>query len=135
MKRSWDGKNVDLSLLTTYIGEFFKAKDFEAVKGEIPTGFQIFASGSPLFRMQGYICVTIEGNPNNFTVTIERSTEKKKGDTPRFMFIEQMLFGGYLTLRKLKSDEAWLKLEKELWKYVENSVLKLTNSGNPTTFH
>jgi hypothetical protein len=129
MKRNWDGKNIDLSLLTMHIGEFFKAKDFEAVKGETPTGYQIFASGSPLFRMHGYICVTIEGNPNNFTVTIERSTEKKKGDIPRFMFIEQMLFGGYLTLRKLKSDETWLKLEKELWRHVENSVLQLINSA------
>lgn len=129
MKRSWNGKNVDLALLATRIGDFFKVHDFEAIKGEIPTGYQIFAENSPYYKMQGYICVTIEGKPDDFTITIERSTDKGKRDVPRLMLLEQMIFGGYLTLRKLKSDEVWLKLEKELWKHVENSVLQLTNSS------
>lgn len=128
-RRNWNGKNVDLELLTTHIGDFFKIHDFEAIKGETPTGYQILAENSPHFRMQGYICVTIDGEPNDFTVTIEKSTDKNKVNVPRFMFIEQMLFGGYLTLRKLKSNEAWLKLEEELWRHIENSVLQLTNSS------
>lgn len=49
MQRNWKEKNVDLALLTTRIGIFFKVKDFEAVKGKIPTGYQIFAEDSPLF--------------------------------------------------------------------------------------
>jgi hypothetical protein len=129
MQKNWIGKNVDLALLTANIGNFFKINDFEAVKGEMPTGYKIFAGDSPYFKIQGCLCVTIEGNPNNFTVKIERSTEEEKKDTYHLMFIERMIFGGYLTIRKLKSDEAWLKLEKEFWRYVENSVLRLTNTA------
>jgi hypothetical protein len=132
MQKSWTGKNVDLTLLTTKIGDFFKKNDFEAVRGEISGGYQIFAVDSPYFRIHGHVCVTIEGNSNNFTVKFEKSTDKKKRETPRLMFIEQMLFGGFLILRDLKSDEAWLKLEKEFWRYVENSVLWLTNSAQNT---
>lgn len=130
MQKSWTGKNIDLALFTAQIGNFFKRNDFEAVRGEIPNGvgYQIFAANSPYFRIQGHVCVTIEGTPNNFTVKIERSTEKKKRDIPHLMFLEQMLFGGFLILRDLKSDEAWLKLEKEFWRHVENTVLRLTNS-------
>jgi hypothetical protein len=40
-----------------------------------------------------------------------------------------MFGGGYLVLRQQKSQEAWTKLEKKLWRYVENAVLHLTNSA------
>jgi hypothetical protein len=40
-----------------------------------------------------------------------------------------MFLGGYFSLRKLKSDEAWMKLEKELLQYIENVVFQLTGSS------
>jgi hypothetical protein len=129
MQKNWKGKNVDLEFLTTHIGDFFKAKDFEAVKGEIPTGYQIFAGDSPYFRIHGYVSTTVEGKPNDFTIEFKLCTEKKESILHRFAFLESMLVGGFFLLRRLKSEEAWLELEKEFWRYAENAVLQLSNSA------
>jgi len=129
MRKNWKEKSVDLTLLTTSIGDFFKKKDFEAVKGEIPTGYQIFAEDSPFYKIMGCMSVIIEGKPDDFTVEFELLKDKKKHDYPHFVLFESMIFGGYLMSRKLKSEEAWLKLQKEFWTYVENSVLYLSNSA------
>jgi len=129
MQKNYVGKNMDLALLTTRIGDFFKQNDFEAVKGETQSGYQIFAGDSPRFKMNGYVSVSIEGTSDNFTVSFELGTDKKKSDYPHSMVLEQMIFGGYFMLRKLKSDEAWLKLEKEFWRFMENTVLWLGDSA------
>jgi len=128
MQRNWTGKNVDLNELTTHISRFFKEKDFEAIKGEIPTGHQILAEDSPHFKINGYISVTVEGRSNDFVVKLEHCGKDKH---PRFfsVFLTTMLGGGYFLSRRLKSEETWMKLEKEFWKYVENAALHLTNSA------
>lgn len=132
MQRSWTKKNVDLTLLTARIGDFFKEKDFEAIKGEIPTGYQILAEDSPYFRIQGYVNVTIEGKPEDFTMKLDHSG--KKGKHSWFSpFLLGMFGGGHLLLQQLKSEEAWTKLEKQFWKHVENVVLQLTNSAELST--
>jgi len=129
LQRNWKGKNIDLGLLAARIGDFFKVKNFEAVKGEIPTGHQIFAEGSPHFKINGHVSVTIEGKPGDFAVNLEQCTDKKKRDFPHSIFLESMFIGGYFISRRLKSEEAWLKLEKEFWRHVENDVLHLSNSA------
>ena len=132
MQRNWKDKNVDLALLTTRIGDFFKEKDFEAIKGETPTGYQILAEDSPHFRIHGYVSVTIEGKPEDFTVKLDHCGNRDEHSwfSP---FLLQMLGGGYLFLQRLKSEEAWMKLEKEFWRHAENIVLQLTNSAELST--
>jgi hypothetical protein len=129
MQRHWKEKNVDLALLTTRIEDFFKEKNFDAIKGEVPTGYQILAEDSPFYKIIGHVSVTIEGNPDDFTVEFELSEERKKHSLPRGIFFESMFFGGYLTLRRLKSSEAWVKLGEDFWSHVENAVLQLTDSA------
>lgn len=132
MKRNWTKKNVELALLTTRTGDFFKEKDFEAIRGKIPTGYQILAEDSPHFKIHGYASVTIEGKPQDFTVKLEHCGNNKKRSwvSP---FLLNMLGGGYFFLQQLKSKEAWIKLEKEFWRHVENVVLQLTNSAELST--
>jgi len=128
MQRSWKRRNVDLALLTTRIGDFFKERDFEAVKGQTPTGYQILAEGSPYFRLQGYVGVTIEGRPEDFAIKLDLCTKRNK----RFRLppsLLSMFGGGYFLLQAMKSDEAWMKLEKEFWQHMENAVLHLTNTA------
>ncbi|MDH5770480.1 MAG: hypothetical protein OEZ25_04240 [Candidatus Bathyarchaeota archaeon] len=129
MHKNWKGKNVDLGLLTSRIGDFFKTKDFQAIKGEIPTGYQILAEDSPHFKISGYVSAAVEGTPNDFVVKFDLCTKEKKHSLPHSMFLETMFFGGYFLSRRLKSDEAWLKLEKEFWRHVENVVPYLINSA------
>lgn len=128
MQKNWVEKNVDLAELTTRIGDFFKEKDFEAIKGETSTGHQILAADSPYFKISGYVNVTIEGKPNDFFVRLE-PCGKDKRPPPMSIFLTTMFGGGYFLSRRLKSQEAWMKLEKEFWRYVENAVLHLTNSA------
>jgi len=129
MQRNWKGRNIDLELLTTRIGDFFKAKDFEAIRGEIPTGYKIFAEGSPYFKIDGYVSVAIEGNPNDFVVKFDLCKKSKRRFVMSGILSETMFLGGYLLSRKLKSEEEWLRLEKEFWRHVDNVLLFLGNSS------
>jgi len=128
MQQRWKEKDVNLELLTTRIGDLFKAKDFEAIKGKTSTGYQILAEDSPYFKIDGYASVTVEGTPDDFVVTFDLCTDRKKHTFLPSIFFETIFFTGYFLTRKLKSEEAWLKLEKEFWRHVENVVLQLTNS-------
>jgi hypothetical protein len=129
MHRRWVGKNVNLALLTNHLGEFFKTRDFEAMKGETPKGYQILAANSSRFRLRGYVCLNIEGKPEDFVVESDLCKEKKEHDHPVLDPFTRMFLGGYPFLRRFKSDEAWMKLEKELLQYAENTVLRLTGSS------
>ena len=129
MQRRWTGKDVNLAELTSHIGDFFKARDFEAIKGETPKGYQILASDSPHFRLEGHVCVNIDGNPEDFVVEFSLCNGQKRRDHVLPNPVTRMFIGGYLSLRKMKSDETWTKLEKELLQYVENAVLSLAGSS------
>lgn len=133
MQKNWIGKDVDLAFFTTCIGDFFKAMDFEAIKGEIPNGYQIFAADSPHFKLEGHVSVSIEGKPEDFVVKVDLCNEQKKHVFRPPTFLVTMFTGGYFFLRKLKSEEAWMKLEKELWRHIENIVLQLTGSSENVT--
>lgn len=128
MQKRWKGRSVNLALLTTRIGDFFKAKDFEAIKGKTSAGYQILAEDSPHFKIGGYVNVTVEGTSDDLVVKFDLC-KGGKGRSSTSFFLETMLFGGYFLLRKLKSEEAELKLEKEFWRHVENVVLQLSNSA------
>lgn len=127
MERRWDMKNVDLDLLTVRIGDFFKERDFEAIGEKTPTNYQILAGNSPVFRLLGSVSVTIEGKPENFVIKLEFCEKRKRYE--KYAFLLNMFGGGYAVLQEAKSDETWIKLEKEFWQYAENLVLHLTNTA------
>jgi hypothetical protein len=129
MQRRWVGKNVNLAALTSHIGDFFKTRDFEAIRGETSNGYQILASNSPHFRLEGHVSVSIDGNPGDFVVEFDLCNGQKRRDYLLPNPITRMFIGGYLSLRKMKSEETWTKLEKELLQYVENAVLGLAGSS------
>jgi hypothetical protein len=127
MKKRWTNKNVGLTLLTTHIGTFFKERDFEAIKGEKPMGFHIFAENSPNFRLDGYVSVTIEGKPDDFIVKLELCNKgKKRSLTP--ILLTTMFLGGYFLSKRLRSEEDWMKLENEFWRHLDNIIPYLNNS-------
>jgi len=131
MERRWVAKNVDLELLTNSIVDFLKTLDFEIVSGETASEYAIFAGDSPHFQIDGYVSVTIQGKPEDFTVKMELN----KGEKKRSLFIPPLLMtmigAGFLLSRRFKSEEAWLKLEKEFWRRLENIVVQLSDSPNP----
>lgn len=121
-------KGVDLALLIDYIGNFFKRMDFEAIKGKTQKGYNIFAEDSPKFKLDGYISVAIEGEPNDFIVKLELCQKAKRHSlTP--ILLTTMFFGGYMLLKKLRAEEDWKRFEKEFWNHVDNTIIFLTNSS------
>lgn len=122
MEKRWTNKNVDLASLADRIGDFFKERDFEAVKGETATGYQILAEDSPSFRLGGCVSVAIDGKPDDFMVKLELTTkEKKRSLTP--ILLTTMLLSGYFLKARLRSEEDWMRFEKEFWRHLDNLML------------
>ena len=127
MQKRWTNRNIDLALFATRIGEFFKEKDFEAIKGESSGGYQIFAENSPYFRLEGYVSLAIEGGPNDFSVTLELcKRQKKRSFAP--ILLTTMFLGGYFLSKRLRAEEDWMKFKKEFWTHLDNVVMSLGNS-------
>ncbi len=132
MQKRWTNRNIDLALLTTRIGEFFKEKDFEAIKGETPAGYQILAENSTHIKLEGYISLLVEGKPNDFNVKLELCKgEKKSSFAP--LLLTTMFLGGYFLSKRLKAEENWINFKKEFWTHLDNIVMNLSNSGYSTS--
>ncbi len=127
MQTRWTAKNVNLELLTNYLCDFLQQKDFEIVKGKISGGYQIFASCSPRFKLDGYISISVKGKPDDFVVSVELCKDGKTNILTDYL--ASRFIGGYFFLQKLKLDENWAKLEKELTLHIKKTVLHLTNSS------
>jgi hypothetical protein len=125
MERRFADRNFDIARLATHIGEFFKKYDFEATKESLENGYRIEATDSSIFKMEGFVAVTIEGNPNELVIRLEQSGAENKRPMPS-IFLTTAFGGGYFLLKRLKSEENWMKFQREFWKYVENSI----ESGN-----
>jgi hypothetical protein len=128
MQKRWMNRNIDLALLTNHVGSFFKERDFEAIKGETATGYNILAEDSPHFKLNGYVNVKIEGKPEDFTVKLELCGDQK-GRAFAPILLTTMLVGGYFLSRKLRAQEDWTKLENEFWKYLDYATSHLNDTS------
>jgi hypothetical protein len=120
MKDSWRGKNIDLLQLGNRILQFFISKGFKAVL-KIKRNKQIIT----VFPQQSHgildkINVVISGKPEDFTV------EFVPGSFSRSLLLHtpflSLFFGGYLLKKGLESFEKIDALEKEFWKYVDETI-------------
>jgi len=132
MERKWDMKNVDLELLTVKLGDFFKERKFEVIGEKTPTNYQITAGKSPSFKLLGVANVIIEGKPDDFSVKLELQ-ERRRRYSGYGSFLLSLFGGGILLRQEAESDEAWMRLEKEFWQYVENLVLNLANTAKSSS--
>lgn len=133
MRRRITDQNINLASLVDSLVEFFTKRDFEATKGETENGFEILAYDSPHYKLEGYSDVTVEGDRNDFTVSLELHKESERRYPSRSIFLTTMLGGGYFLLKRLKSDETFLKLEKEFWAHVENTLLLARGSAEKSS--
>jgi hypothetical protein len=127
-ERKWTMNNIDLDQFTLKIGDFFGERDFEVVRDKIPTGYQILSGNSSRFKLIGHVSVTVEGKPDDFTIKLEL-VEKKRRYSKYGSFLLSLLGGGILMRQEAESMDAWMKLQKEFWPYVENLVSELTGTA------
>jgi len=127
LQRNWSKRNVDLKELKEKISEFFKDNYFDVIVSETKNGYQLFAKGSPNYRIDGQIFIAIEGKPEDFSITIDLKTKK----TPR-IFLSPILMtlfgGGYFLMQHLKSNETWIELKRDFWEYVDRVIIELSSS-------
>jgi hypothetical protein len=109
-------------MLTEHLANFFKTCDFEAMKGETENGYQILAQNSPRYRFGGYVSVTIQGRPREFSIELEPSGKTSRKDFPYPIMSTALLGGGYFISRALKSRDEWIRFEKDFWKHVDRVI-------------
>jgi hypothetical protein len=127
MQRNWSNRNVDLNKLTEKIATFFNENDFEVAITETPKGYRLEARSSPRYNVGGPILISVEGQPNEFSIEMELQIKK-----PSRIFQAPTLLalfgGGYFLTQRLKADEAWLKFRKSFWENMEKIISELSSS-------
>ncbi len=127
MQTKWTGKNINLDLLSDQVERFFLNKGFKTLKEKLADGYNVLGV---LIRSNGKresIRVKIFGNPDEFVVEFASAQ-------PSLAFrllapIATLMGAGVFVLRDLKSREAYEKLEREFWAYVDETVSNIVDSS------
>jgi hypothetical protein len=125
MLRRWVGKNVDLKLLSEYARDFFKDKGVKIRVDESNSEYRIALGFQHALEKHENVDIRILGNPNDFVV--EFYADRRARSAILLGYVTQLIGGGSLLLRGLKSLERLRKLEKQFWVYLENCVERLTD--------
>jgi hypothetical protein len=130
MQRVWTNRNVDLKLFEEKIREFFEAKQFDVTSNEAENTYHLTADGSPEYRMEGQVKVTLTGTPQDFLITLEleRTSKARKYSIPMTLAVSLGL--GLLLRDEFKSDEAFLNLKRDLWAFADRAAINLTGSAS-----
>jgi hypothetical protein len=121
MQRNWQNLNVNLSNLVKNIIQFFESKEFNDVTAlKTEKGYQIIAGDSKQYKMENDVSVTIEGRPDDFTVSLASCKQEKRSPIP--LFLMSMFGGGYFALKGFRSEEAMQKLERDFRQKIELMV-------------
>lgn len=118
------GLNVNLSDLVKKMIQFFESEEFDSITAfETERGYEIVARDSKHYKMANGASVTIEGKPDEFTVTLT-STKKDKGSTIPLMLAH--MFGlGYFALKDIHSEEAMRKLEEKFRRRMNSMITQV----------
>jgi len=120
MQKSFERK-TNLETLTKQIIQFFEVKKFEDITAlQNDDGYQIIAGNSRTYKLRSDLKVNIHKEKNGFTISLNPLKETKRFNFP--MTLATMFGGGYFLLKDLKSDEAWVKIEREFWNQVRNNI-------------
>jgi len=124
LKDQWLGSNVDLSLLSQRIEQFFKEREFDTVTEKFDADFTIRASAFQLKTK-----VRIFGRPNDFTIEFIPASKTRGFSLGMIVgYITSVFGGGGLVLRDLKTQENLDRFEDTFWEYVDLQVGELKNS-------
>jgi hypothetical protein len=119
--KNWKDLNVDLSNLVQKTIQFFESNEFNNVTAlKTETGYQVIAGDSKRYKMGNDVSVTVEGKPNDFTVSLTSCKEEKKYGLP--LILTSMFGGGYFLLKNFRSEEAMQKLERDFGEKIEGIV-------------
>jgi len=126
MQTQWIGKNVDPKLLCQHAEDFFRERDFAVRLDEYKEQTIISAVSRNETKLR--IVVKIEGEPQRFIVGFESVDEMTR--SMQMLSSLVTLFGlGVLVQRKMKSLDAYRKLEDEFFTFMEETINSLVGSA------
>jgi len=118
-------KEIDLSLLSEWVENFFAKKGFRTRREMVAKEYRIVSKPTHVHEIIGVTTVLISGNPKDFTVKFFSGS--RSDAYIKFGRLTSLVGGGTLFLRGLKSQENEERLERNFWIYIEgmmNSLLK-----------
>jgi len=128
MQKSFE-REANLETLTRQIVRFFDVKKFEDITAfQNDDGYQIIAGNSRTYKLRSDLKVDIHKEKNGFTISLNTLKETKRFNFP--MTLATMFGGGYFLLRDLKSQEAWVKIEREFWNHVHSVIADTKDSDD-----
>lgn len=121
MHRNWKDLDVKLSNLVQKMIQFFESNEFDNVTAlKTETGYQVIAGNSKRYKMENDVSVTVEGKPDDFTVSLTSCKEEKKYGLP--LILTSMFGGGYFLLKNFRSEEAMQKLERDFGEKIKGII-------------
>ncbi len=129
MHRRLINEDIDLALLAEKTARFLEDKGFEVVKIETETGYKIFAENSPNYKMEDMM-ITFDGKPEDFTIDLESAGEKKKDQPALPVMLATMMGFGYFVLKRMKSDETWVRFKAEFSSQMSLMIANLRFSSH-----
>lgn len=128
MQRNIKNLQIDFAALRKEIVKFLDQEKFSEIAGvETEKGYKIFAGDSSRHKIRGDISIGVEGNPDDFMISLESFKEEKRHKIP--MMLASMFGGGYFLLKDLKSEEALIKFTPIFWRSINIIVSSLQNSA------
>jgi hypothetical protein len=129
MQKTWLNRNIDLNMLAEKIEEFFKDNNFDIAANTTNNVYQLLAKNSPYYLVNGQVSVTINGKPEELSITINlQSKESRILSFP--MILTTFFGGGSLITQHFKSEESWTELRKDFWQYVDRIIQHLGESAS-----
>lgn len=123
MKSRYKGKNVDLSLLSERMVQFFNEREFTTSLRKEGEKHVIIATPKFFHRIAENITVEVAGRADDFTVIFDAGSHSRAyvilGN------ILTLLGGGFFVLKGIKSLEEIEKLERAFWVYVDETIWQL----------
>ena len=129
MHRRVINEDVDLALLADETSRFLEDKGFEVVKIETETGHKIIAVNSPNYKMEDML-ITFDGKPEDFTIDLESAGEKKEERSSLPVMLATMMGFGYFVLKRMKSDETWVRFKAEFSRQMSLMIANLRFSSH-----
>jgi len=131
MEDRWKDKNINLSILSNRLVQFFEARDFVTFREDSEKKYHIAVAPKRFHDILEEIDVYVSGEPDSFKVRFDSGARSR--ELVRYGILTTVFGGGRLTLKGLKSQEALEKLEREFWIYLDRVIWSLSSCAGDFT--
>lgn len=130
MEVQWKNRNIQLSMLSDFICQFFTDRGFAVSSNDSGGKYLVVARPKHFHQIAENIRVSVTGKPDDFTVEFAAGAHSRL--LVIFGTLTSFLGGGAYGLKGLKSREALEKLEPEFWTYLTEKICQLEDSAHRT---